>query len=200
MPAVNQIINAQEIIDAFEAAVLNPILKDVKHLGNPPIEGGYQCVPSSMMDHLSNLPKLPNPTIGPTGEMISAQLLRDSLINLTRNLTRVGTYTWRRYMSYRDIYGNTGNRLLGTASGKCVFTTAYIREHYSGPASWEGVSLDKIISAGELNAFLAGIYDSWNSCDRHNHDGQVILCHDRCHSNCHSSCHSSCHGSCHSWN
>jgi hypothetical protein len=213
MPAIGSRINHTDIVNSFVNAVVTPILSGAAHSGNPPMKNGYQCVPSRMLDHYNNVTKAPAGLQNSGNNTIDAEFLRDALITIVRNLTRVGTYSWVLYMKYLAIVngrvegtpqtkpGNytSGNRLVASQTGKCIFTTAYIRENYNGPTNIHNVSLNNLITADDINNFLTEIYNSWYYSDRHHHNGQVILCHEECHYNCHDDCHGNCNNSCHAW-
>jgi len=131
-------IKRADIINLFTSTVLNTIKANAYHKGNPPMEGQYQCVPSTMMDDISNLP---TPEIGIVGQKISASTLANAIINTTKNLTRVGTFSYVRYLheshiaeSTHDSNGYTKGQVIydryilkATKSGKVVFTNNYVR-------------------------------------------------------------------------
>lgn len=93
-------ITTEAIIERFQSTVVNPILANAYHAGNIPMCRGYQCVPTSMMDHLNNVNT--DPDIGDQGDIVSAEVVLAGLIALVRNLTRVGSFTFTVNMKHSE--------------------------------------------------------------------------------------------------
>lgn len=85
-------ITTEAIIERFQSTVVEPILAGAYHAGNIPTCRGYQCVPTSRMDHLDNVNTIPD--VGQEGDVVSATVVLNGLIALVRNLTRVGSFTF----------------------------------------------------------------------------------------------------------
>ena len=181
----------------FQEAVVNNILAGSFHAGNIPMCRGNQCVPVDIMDHLDNVNRVP--VIGDKANVISANFLLNGLIALTRNLTRVGTFTYTIWMRVSDTRtGNSGSLSYHDGlSGKVLFTPAFIRTQFTNPSDVAGTTIGSTISAANLNTLFANIYQHWMNTSKHHHTGSTQICHSSCHSNCHSSCHSNCHSNCH---
>jgi len=143
--AVGNAINVADIANLFNSTVIANITSGAHHLNNPPMDGSYFCVPSNMMDDINNLP---TPSFGVSGGKITASSIATALINVTQNLTRVGTFSYvRTYRTLREIrsrydpllqstyrgYGvgyvitNT-NTVRAQKNGKVIFTNSYVRQ------------------------------------------------------------------------
>lgn len=199
------VITPKELIDRFQAAVVDNILKDVYHAGNPPMCRGFQCVPTADMDHIQNVNKIPD--IGERGDMISAETILNGLIKTTHALTRVGTFsfivkmkhtTTGQYNSGAPRPSSTTYSNVETKSGKVLFTTAHIKD-FGRPANIEGTVYGNTIKSENLNQLFSNIYLAWSNTNRHKHEGHCIICHVVCHWNCHYNCHWNCHSDCHGW-
>jgi len=195
----NTVVTPEMLIDRFQAAVVNNILQGVYHSGNPPMLRGIQSVPSSIMDHLHNVNR--TPSIGDTTNPINANSLLRGLIDITRYLTRVGTFTFTIMIEVSDTRtGNTGSVQVHDAnSGKAIFNTGYIRHGFTNPSDIQNTVFGGTISASNLNQLFANIFQHWASSDRYHHVGTTTICHLSCHSNCHNNCHTNCHATCHMW-
>ncbi len=196
----NEIITPEALVQRFQEVVVNNILKDVYHSGRPPVKSGYTLVPISIMDHIDNVPKVPS--VGAKDSTVNAAIILQGLINLTRNLTRVGSFVvtvW--YKSSRGGVQNSSASVheIGSLSGKILFNTGYIRNSFTNPPNLEGVVYGGVIRASGLNQLFHNIYTHWANTDREKYMGNIQMCHDSCHYNCHCNCHCSCHCSCHGW-
>ncbi len=199
-------ITTEAIIEGFQKAVVDNILSGAYHAGNPPMCRGYQCVPTSMMDHVDNVNQVPD--VGREGEIVSAAQVLAGLISITRNLTRVGSFVFTLYIketnggttsSGSSITETTSYREIANMSGKVVFTNGYVRTGFGAPSDLAGTEVGQIIKASNLNQLFANIYQQWSSTSREQYSGSAITCHNSCHYNCHYNCHGNCHDSCHGW-
>lgn len=200
-------ITNESVIERFQSAVVENILNGVYHAGNPPMCRGFQCVPIAYMDHVSNVNKTPN--VGNDGTIISATQLLNGLIDITRNLTRVGSFVftlWKK--NTQGGVDSNGNEVASSswkteeasASGKVLFTNAYIRSGFTLPSSLQqGTVAGNTMTAANINQLFANIYSAWSSADRYEHTESAEICHSSCHDNCHSNCHGACHCTCHGW-
>ena len=194
----NSDITPNILISRFQANVVTPILSGAYHAGHIPMVRGFQAVPSTIMDHLTNVNRVPE--VGEKPDIVNAVRLLDGLIDLTRNLTRVGTFTFTLWLRNSNSRTNQyGLSYLDGISGKCIFTNAYVRTQFSNPPNIVGTSFGGTISAGNLNQLFANIFQHWMTTSKHHHVGGAEVCHNNCHYNCHSNCHRNCHGSCHMW-
>lgn len=177
---VDTVITTGVINNDFISQVKNTILSGVNHSGNVPMDGSYEMVPASILGALSSVP---NPSVGVKDGAISASQIYNNLVEVTRILTRVGTWTYTR------TYNTNGNiSVQHSGSGRALFNSNYIK---SLPAVANGgVALDGIISIRSINTLFANLLAAWRSANKHNNVKRVDLCHSRCHSNCHSDCHS----------
>lgn len=198
-------ITPQSLIDRFQAAVVDNILKDVYHAGNPPMCRGFQCVPTADMDHIQNINTVPE--IGQRGDTINANTILDGLISTTHALTRVGTFSFvvkmRHTTEGNDSYGrprpsSTTYSNVETKRGKVLFTSAHIKD-FGRPADIAGTVYGETIKASNLNKLFSNIYMAWANTKKHEHQGHCIICHVVCHWNCHYNCHWNCHSDCHGW-
>lgn len=206
---VGNAIQRADLINVFNLVVVTAIKANAYDRTNPPMESSYQCVPSSMMDDINNLP---TPSVGVVNGKISAATLANALISTTQNLTRVGTFTYVRTLheshtvkSQYDQNKNQGytygkviyDRVVtqATKSGKVVFTNDYARQ--LGIINHSIVSGTAITISG-INALCQACLNAWNATSKYNYAWTNATCHSDCHNNCHTSCHSSCHGSCYS--
>lgn len=191
MPNAGAKISISSILNDFNSTVIQAIKQDAYHSGRLPAEGGYQCIPASMLDNINNI-QLPN--IGTTGSKVDANTIYNNLVQLTANLTRMGTFSWiRRYRS-TDRYGVVSYQTRGTLSGKAFFTTAYIRS--LNAVGRVDVLPGSRITAQGMNAMMANMITSWRNSSKYHYQYTQEECHSECHSNCHSDCHSDCHGDC----
>lgn len=205
---VGNIIEYTDIINVFKSSVVNTIIANAYDIKNPPLDGQYQCVPSSIMDSVDNI-VINN--IGTTGQRISASSIVNTLVSMTTNLTRVGTFTYvrRLHESYRvessnDKGGLTQGEVLydryveqTRKSGKVIFTTNYIRSLKVTPSNG-GVVVNNPITISGINALCASCLSSWNSTDKYNYNYTNDVCHTVCHNNCHNNCYSVCYSNCYS--
>lgn len=205
---VGSVIERVDLINVFNSVVVSTIKANAYDLNNPPMEGSNQCVKSAMMDSLSNLP---TPEVGVVNGRISASSLVSALIDTTRNLTRVGTFSWVRTMheshtvlSQYDRSGYTYGTVLydryynvATKSGKVVFNSSYIRNLKTAPSSGNVVAGNPI-KITDINTLCQACLTAWKNTSKYNYSYTMSDCHSSCHSNCHSSCHSSCHSACYS--
>ena len=209
--SVGDTIKRVDIINKFNTAVVNKITKDTYDLVNPPMDDIYQCVPSDMLDNLDNITVS---EIGLIGQKISASTLVNALIETTKNLTRVGTFTYARtYHSsripteegvfYEGKYYNKNETIyditetVATKSGKVLFKADKIRNLSSTPTS-TGITAGSIISIANINSFCSSCLSAWNNTSKYEYSYTNPTCHDSCHSNCHGNCYGDCHGSCYS--
>ena len=197
----NDIITPEALVQKFQEVVVNNILKDVYHSGRPPVKSGYTLVPVSVMDHIDNVNKIPN--VGGKNSTVNATIILNGLINLVRNLTRVGSFAvtvW--YKSSRGGTQQSGASIheVGNLTGKILFNTGYIRNSFNAPSDLSGVVYGNVIRASSLNQLFYNIYTAWSNTDREKYLNNIQMCHDSCHYNCHGNCHCSCHSSCHGWN
>lgn len=199
-------ITTEAIIEGFQSAVVNNILSGAYHAGNAPMYRGYQCVPTSIMDHLSNVNKVPN--VGQEGDIVNADQVLRGLISLTRNLTRVGTFAFTLYLENSEggtrpdgttLSTRTWYTTEGTMSGRCIFTQSKVRTGFGAPSNTANVAYGQTIKVSNLNQLFANIYQQWSNTDRYQHVSSDKICHSSCHENCHYNCHYSCHSSCHGW-
>lgn len=199
-------ITTESIIDGFQRAVVDNILSGAYHAGNPPMCRGFQCVPVSEMDHINNVNKVPN--VGAEGDIVNADTVLKGLIDITKELTRVGTFTFILYMTVEtggtDYYGVEtpvvrSRTEIDSMSGKVIFSKARIVQSFGTPSDKHGVQYGNIIKASNLNELFAAIYSQWSTCGLPHYDGEAEICHSSCHSNCHSNCHCNCHNDCHGW-
>ena len=181
------------MISVFNTNVINAVKANTYHLNNIPTCVGYQCVPSNIMDRLDSLPTLHE--VGVVDGKIEAKSVVDAMVDVTRNLTRVGTFSYVVRMRTTDRYGQTGYRTLGSASGKVIFTADYIRE-LNPPVNPGNVVVDQPITIASINALCAACLSSWNSTSKYHYSNTLTLCHESCHSNCHQDCHRSCKSDC----
>lgn len=202
----NNDITPQALVERFQAAVVDNILSGAFHAGNPPMLRGNQCVPIEMMDHINNVNRIP--TIGNKNDIVNATSVLNGLINLTRNLTRVGTFAFTVWMQNSedgtDSSGNANpkrswNTLVEEKSGKVIFTAAQVRQEFGNPADIQGTTYGETIKASNLNQLFSNIFSTWSTCNRHEHSGHCEICHCVCHWNCHYNCHRNCHSTCHGW-
>ena len=199
-------ITNEALISRFKSAVVDNILSGVYHAGNPPTCRGYQCVPSSKLDHINNVQRTPN--IGNDGNIVNATTVLNGLIAITRDLTRVGTFAFTVWMRHSTggIQPNGSNvservsyQQVDSASGKALFTKSYVRSSFNGPSDKQGTVYGEIIKANNLNQLLSNIFTQWSRENRHQHTGEATICHVVCHNNCHFNCHENCHSACHGW-
>lgn len=200
----SNVIANEDVIAQFQTAVIDRIFSGVHHAGNPPMCRGFQCVPTSKMDHISNVKKIPD--IGDDGTIANASRLIASLIAIVNNLTRVGTYSFivnRRHtnggiqMDGTVVPTTTSYTTLETTSGKVLLTNAYVRS--VGTPSNANTVYGETITANNINQLFANIYQSWANANKDHIASSAIICHVSCHDNCHSNCHCVCHSTCHGW-
>lgn len=198
-------ITPEALIQRFQTAVVDTILDGVYHAGNPPMCRGFQCVPTSKMDHINNVNKMPH--VGNKKEIINADTILNGLIETTRALTRVGTFAFTVNMRESSEGVDRAGRPhaeyehfnpVDSKAGKVLFTADYVKE-FGRPADIAGTSYGQPIKASNLNRLLSNIYQAWMATDRPKHSGSCIICHIICHWNCHYNCHRNCHSSCHGW-
>lgn len=164
----------------FITQIKNVILNGANHSGNVPMDGSYEMVPSSILAALSSVP---DPSVGFKDGPISASQIYNNLVEVTRILTRVGTWSYTR--TYRT---NTTVEVQASGSGKALFNSSYIRTLPS--VANAGVAVDSVMSVSSLNRFLANLLSAWNSANKYHHVTQLDLCHSDCHNVCHSNCYS----------
>lgn len=198
-------ITPEALVQRFQTAVVDNILRGVYHSGNPPMIRGFQCVPTSKMDHISNINKIPR--VGNSKDIVNANTILNGLIQTTRALTRVGTFAFtvnmRESSEGTDKDGNPHPtyetfKPVDSKSGRVLFTSGYVRD-FGRPADIAGTSYGQPIKASNLNRLLSNIYSAWSSTSRPTHSGSCVVCHIVCHWNCYSNCHDNCHSSCHGW-
>lgn len=191
MPNAGAKISVSSILNDFNITVLQAIKADAYHSGRLPTEGGYQCIPPSMLD---NIDTIQLPYIGSTGSKVTATVIYNNLVSLTANLTRMGTFSWVRRYKSTDRYGVVTYEIRGTLSGKAFFTTAYVRSlNAVGTAD---VLPGSRITAHGMNTLMANLINSWRNSSKYHYSYTCEECHNQCHNNCHNSCHNSCHGAC----
>lgn len=191
MPNAGAKISVSSILNDFNSTVIQAIKANAYHSGRLPTEGGYQCIPSSMLDNINNIQM---PYIGSTGSEITANTIYSNLVALTANLTRMGTFSWVRRYKSTDRYGVVTYTIRGTLSGKAFFTSSYVRTlNAVGRAD---VLPGSRITAQGMNTLMSNLINSWHGTSKYHYAYTQEECHNQCHSNCHSDCHNSCHGSC----
>lgn len=196
----NDTITPEALVQKFQEVVVNNILKDVYHSGRPPVKSGYTLVPVSVMDHIDNVNKTPN--VGGKNSTVNATIILNGLINLVRNLTRVGSFAvtiWYKSSRGGVFQSSASINEVGNLTGKILFNTAYIRNSFNAPSDLSGVVYGNVIRASSLNQLFYNIYTAWSNTDREKYLGNIQMCHDSCHENCHNNCHHNCHSSCHGW-
>lgn len=191
MPNAGAKISISSVLNDFNSTVLQAIKQNAYHSGRLPMEGGYQCIPPSMLDNINNIQL---PYIGTTGSKVNANTIYNNLVALTANLTRMGTFSWVRRYKSTDRYGVVTYETRGTLSGKAFFTTAYIRSlNAVGRAD---VLPGSRITAQGMNSLMTNMINAWRNTSKYHYSFTCEECHNQCHNNCHNSCHNSCHGSC----
>lgn len=184
---VGDTIITTDIINKFVRDVKNKILSGANHSGNIPYASGYLCVPTEI---LGNIHDIPEPHIGNPGEPVTALSIYNAVVNVTRILTRVGTWNYQRYLQT-----DSGYNLTLDQSGKALFTNAYIRTLPRVPDS--GVKSGSRITVSSINDLMTACFNAWQNTSKHHNYKRDNYCHSSCHNSCHSSCHneSSCHSS-----
>lgn len=185
--STDQIINPSDIVSGFTASVVNSILSGAYHTGNPPMEGGRQCVPTYMMDHINNLPR--TTSVGSTNTIVTASTIYYSLMSIVANLTRVGTFSWVRTFNTEGVIS-----VVGSMGGKVVFAPGYAVS--LATTSDGGVVTNNIISTSAINALFSNLYSAWSRSNRPTYNGRQDDCHVQCHTNCHQNCHGNCNSQC----
>lgn len=198
-------ITPEAIIERFQTAVVDNILQDVHHAGNPPMCRGFQCVPTADMDHINNVNKIPN--IGTKNDVVNANTILNGLISTVHALTRVGTFSFVVKMKHSTEGNDEMGRIrpastsytdVETKSGKVLFTPTHIKE-FGRPADIAGTVYGETIKAENLNKLFSNIFMAWANTPRYEHEDFCIICHVVCHWNCHYNCHYNCHSACHGW-
>lgn len=184
----DNIVTPQDIITGFTTTVVNTILSGIYHLGNLPMEGGFQCVPTNLMDHINNLSTIPN--VGSVDTEVNALMIYNSLVAIVTNLTRVGTFAWTRYSQ-----SDAGLTLVGSKNGKVLFNTSQIRS-LATVNSNHNVAVDNIIIASGLNTLLSNLLTAWTNTVKYSYTNSTTQCHSSCHNDCYSDCHGDCNSSC----
>jgi hypothetical protein len=199
-------ITPESLIERFQSAVVANILKDAYHSGRIPYCRGWQCVPTHMMDHINNVNR--TPSIGNKGTIVNAQTVLDGLISVTRNLTRVGTYSYSLWKDHTESGTDRWNNkrpykawieFIASSSAKVIFTQSYINSYFNDPPDIQNTVFGGTIVASNLNQLLANIYQHWVDWAKHHHNGEGRTCHGVCHEDCHDHCHWICHSTCHGW-
>lgn len=184
---VNNKVLKNDIVSSFVSDVKDVILRGVYHSGRIPVCRGYVCVPSYMLGNLSSIGSPTN--AGTTGNIVSASTIYNALVDVTRTLTRVGTFSFSVLLQTDSGYLN-----MGSLSGSALFSASYIRTLPT--VANGGVTSKGSISARSLNSLISNCLAAYNSASKYHHSSSYKYCHSSCHSNCHQNCYDNCHTDC----
>mgnify|MGYP004553391571 CR=1 FL=1 len=204
--SANEPIKITQIIERFTQNVINRILNGAAHAGNIPYS--YNTNMNIIKpEYLGSLNSIPTPIIGSKNSTINANTIYKGLIDITRYLLRVGTYTYSesKIVTGKWPHGAPSN-CYKTISGKALFSDSFAANGAENSGRKLGdldtaevspsplqspVVSTQIITASELIELMNRCYDAWNANNKpHYNAGHHTFCHSSCHSNCHSKCHS----------
>ena len=200
--------SVSDFINGYITNVYNPIINGAYHSANVPKDGIYNMIQPERLGNLNlvksnidnNLSK-----IGTSGGIINASILAKLMIECTRILTKVGTWSYVRsykttipeHYGYDEDYGystlipeHEETTVQRSASGKALFSDSYIKSLIRNPSTNVTPTSANLISATGLNSFYADLLSIWQSTSRHANSIVLDLCHGDCHSDCHDDCHS----------
>lgn len=208
----NNVISLDDIINGYITNVYNPIINGAYHSGNIPTESIYNCIEPERLGNLSNLSSTINKTlnnVGTKGGTITASALANMMIECTRLLTRVGTWSYvrtyrtsnSRYKTYEyddegdeSCYGHfewheksDTTSTVSSKSGKALFSDEYIKTLARTP-NYKPAS-GAVITASTLNSFFADLLSVWNSTSKYRNSVVINSCHSVCYNACYSDCH-----------
>lgn len=226
--AQGQKLNPADIIAQYRSIVINKIKSGCYDITNPPVCSGLQAVPSSILGNLQT--ELYDGEVGLSKEKDTAKDnnlidIYNSLLQVTKYLLRVGTFSYTVYMT-RNVWaqgsGQSGNVYYSSMSGKAFFTQAYAqapngytdsqnhRNDFANapkdplhPKGSYPNHLKSVADGGVLSTKIFSVQSITNLLNNYynswNGSGRPTYSSSGviCHYNCYSNCHSSCHSSCH---
>lgn len=174
--------------------------KTLHDINNPPMDETYYCVPKELLGDINKLPK-PNPGI--IGTPISAKTIYNSLVDATKILTRIGTYTYTRThktSSYTlpDKSDNVDTiEGLRNKTGWVLFNDIYGGTTLaSTTANFKSGNIIASVGSTGINTLYTNLLAAWNDTKKYNHDYINDTCHTSCHCYtppCNCNCHSPCY-------
>lgn len=215
-----ELISMNDIINGYMNNVYKPIIQNAYHYDNqPPKDQTYFMIQPERLGKLSQLQSSINKNLnnmGTSGGLINASLMVKMMVECTRLLTKVGTWSYVRAYRINDIHyydsyyegRNDGMEYVGyssdtdqyvfksaekiittvSKSGKALFSDSYIKSLSRNPSGSGTPASGNLIPITGLNSFFAELLSIWKSTSKYANSVTVTLCHSDCYSNCHNDC------------
>ena len=198
--------SVSDLVNGYITNVYTPIISGAYHSANVPKDGIYNMIQPERLGNLNlvkdNIDKN-LAQIGTSGGPVNASVLAKMMIECTRILTKVGTWSYIRThkITISEHYGYDSDLGYDTlipasekttvecsASGKALFSDSYIKSLSRNPSANITPTSANLISAAGLNSFYTDLLSIWKSTSKYANSIVLNLCHTDCHNDCHDDC------------